>query len=548
MGPSADINKPTKKGKRSTRSDKNAGAQDGRQETDDLTQGLRAKVNITTPDKSTGDVSVIRDEQRNDDLNVNLTRSSLGNDVDMPENDDSLEDGEVESPLRRNLEQQFREEGLFPPLQTNSSSVSWVDMVNDELTLDMAKPAIEKILAITQNAADALESLIYDYHDRVSRIKDSTTKIEALAAFNHDAGAKQRHIELTFALKQCEQMLTRINEQQIATSLPTQSKRSYAFPLTQGEQSMSSQEFSLTPGSSRKRSSDTGGRSYGRAKYRDDGQYSLILTSTSEKVMDIKAAVYAAIENLPVHVDRFEPRGLGGVFHFRTGLDLETTADAIKIFKYHGDHLINHYSINMEVKSKFVLQTDLVPHSRFAEIPFIKEGRIDINSARDRLHKRNKQWFSKPEDIINMTYRNVQNGHNTGIQFTLYLTKAAHANALADKRWGVKLDLIGDQTVIYDATPKIVCFRCHERGHVAAACPQPYPQCKFCLAKHLSSKCPLKDDEKEHTCYKCRDFNIKNPTKPKRDERHFATHPECPTAIENRIVAKAERMKNTNRK
>lgn len=351
--------------------------------------------------------------------------------------------------------------------------------------------------------------------------------------FEAEGAAKQRHDEMMTALKYCQQLLKQIDDNQTAR-LTTQLKRSYA--------STTASQASLDYSDPAPR------RSYGRVKYKDEGQYTLILTAKSDTVIDIKSAVDKAIKKQAVHVDKFEPRGLGGIFTFRSSLELEITSRALEGLKVNGAAILEHFELTAEIKSRYVIQTDLVPHNSLKKMPFLKDGKVDMDKVREELMDRNHTWFDKPTDIINATYRNVDNGHNYGVQFTFYLSKAAHSKAMTDKRRGVKLDLIAEQTVIYDATPKLSCHGCHQVGHLIAACPQPRPQCKFCPGKHLSRGCPLKDNVKEHICFKCREWNIMNRNLEKRKENHCAFHPDCETEKEHKLAAKATRMTKRSRK
>lgn len=454
------------------------------------------------------------------------------NDVEMSEDDESSAGDDPNKKLHQEETFNPADDVLFPPLGQSIQPFDWAEEMTkneDKTTLK----SIEEVMQTASTAASVLEGLVYDYYDRASRIEDQSKQHEALKAFEANGAAKQRHDELMLAINQCQLALKKVNERMEARTT-TQTKRTYA--------STSASVASVS------RTNSSLNRSYGRPKYKDEGQYALTLTLKTDIVIDIKAAVDKAIDKLPVHVDKFEPRGLSGHFTFRSGKEMEDTANVLKNFKYNDTVILDHYELKMEIKSRYMIQTDLVPHNCLARMPFIKDGKVILDIAKEKLKDRNHTWFDKPSDIINVTYRDVDNGRNRGIQFTLYLSKKAHSNAMADKKRGVKLDMVAEQVVIYDATPKLTCHKCHAPGHLAAVCPQELPQCIYCVAKHLSKICPVKYDERKHICYKCREWNVKNRNLKKRNENHYAFHADCETEREHKLAAKAARMNKKSRK
>ena len=52
--------------------------------------------------------------------------------------------------------------------------------------------------------------------------------------------------------------------------------------------------------------------------------------------------------------------------------------------------------------------------------------------------------------------------------------------------------------------PKRVCSKCWCLGHSASHCSAPHPKCGFCGLDHMSSTCPVKNDQSKQNCLLCK--------------------------------------------
>lgn len=175
MAPQVDAKKNDKNAKKNNSGRNKSGAQHA---------GL--KMAEPTPGSSNTDVKTNESgpstrSREHKELNKEAVQANEGNkpekseDVDMSNDDDSSMNGEPSESNQRGDPSHLADDMTFPSLNfgkdLDKMPFNWADEVKQS-ELEEVKKSIAKVVNTAENAASALEGLVYDYYDKAARIED----------------------------------------------------------------------------------------------------------------------------------------------------------------------------------------------------------------------------------------------------------------------------------------------------------------------------------------------------------------------------------------
>lgn len=395
--------------------------------------------------------------------------------------------------------------------------------------LNEIRQHVMKLKLAGEKTLELVKRMIYEVRDKLTRIKDNRDKIhlEILAA--RELSWTKDYQPFTHALNQCSQLLGELNKQM----------------RKQRTQSSSSEEELKPSGSKRPRVSKK--HVTEQEHPANASTYTVTLSPRKNYDRDLLTLFYEVLHDTPMKVLWTKRVGKAIVIYLRQRDDM------IKALKE-----LNRYRIDKKKKLTSIIDVEVKASSRFAfksslmtstvknHLPFVKEGLIVEEAARNTLRIRNPEWFKHEHEIVALESYPVKNDPELGQMFILklYVTASAHKRILSDIKKGTRLSAETTHLYLYDATEKLTCHKCHDEGHKLANCPVEEGHCKYCVEvdSHLSGKCPVRKNKAEWRCYRCRDHNLRQERqRAKRDENHAATDPNCPTALE---AKRAQRLSN----
>lgn len=400
-----------------------------------------------------------------------------------------------------------------------SKSAGKIPMGQWTAEISCLKHDVKSAVEAAQSSSQELKRIVFDIESRISRIKTQEERTAALIDLTRQGGLKHNHEKLISITTKCQLLLDKI-----AINFPSASWSSppKLIPLLSRPSSSHMTHSVSTP----------------TREPVDEGEYIIHLKAIQATATNPVTAFYSAMEKVRVQVKQAVPRGNDAKVTLRNLQDLELTTAALKAHRINGTPLQEVYAIETKISSKYTLSTDKFSKKRKLKLPFLVDGKIELNGAKTFLATRNPTIFQSETDVIGVELRMIEEDPKPLFRLKIHCSKRAHHLAMNAHGPNRRIDIHGMQLGYIDASRDEKCFKCHQTGHRIAQCPMELPNCKFCLARHESGKCKIRKNKALYECYKCREYNMtQNDTTKRRDENHAATDPQCLTSREQRAVA-----------
>lgn len=194
--------------------------------------------------------------------------------------------------------------------------------------------------------------------------------------------------------------------------------------------------------------------------------------------------------------------------------------------------LDNWYDFNLCTENIKQLRTKAIGRPIFLSLPFMEDGMLNLEGAKDTLVECNPRWFKSNADIDSVEVRTLPGRKETKHILELSISERAYsefARSANDGKASVNLGL-NAPIDIFMAVKESNCFKCQKPGHWMKDCPANQPLCKYCSERHFSRNCPSKDKKKELKCSWCIEENWQRSRLGKKllDVHHASSSTECP--------------------
>lgn len=280
-----------------------------------------------------------------------------------------------------------------------------------------------------------------------------------------------------------------------------------------------------------------------------DGRYIMTLKSKKKLVANPHEIFNEAVKNISIHVDKVQVIGLDGVFNFKTEKDFTLAKEALAAYLHEGKRIPELYELEVIVKSDYLIRTQRFGLETLKNLPFFKDGVIDVATAANVLSNRNQRWFPNEKDVIGVQVAAHEDTHVTYV-LQIFMTKNAHRRVLDGIKQGTRLDVKSQTFKVHEPARVVTCFKCHKPGHIASQCDEPF-RCKHCGGNHPIGKCKSRDDPSTLMCFHCDDFNrslAADEQHKLRKTNHSASSAACPTNKAHRKKAIALKQNEQRKK
>lgn len=365
---------------------------------------------------------------------------------------------------------------------------------------------VESAVKVANENCNLLKETIYDMRQRISVLNSEEEKASEVLGKIDQLDWQTRAHPITSLLIKCQPLLERIHDL-----------------LDRAQED-----------SSGVADSNISAKAAAKRQLKDEGRYELKIKSHENKILpaELQRVVYKALHNVPLQVDATKQTREGCTFIFKSLSEQCKAADVIRSYVKDRESYNDEITVEKVTKARHALRTDTFGRRITSKLSSMKDGKVDIQLAKTNLWKRNPAWFTSPVDVISVEIIHSNNSEDKYF-LKILCSGPAHGRALKDARNGRQLDIEEARLRVYDATEVETCYRCHKPGHKQMDCQEQQVHCRYCLAKHESDGCHMKRNKALWECYHCRGYNInRKRDQDKRDEKHAANDPRCPTMRE----------------